>query len=164
MSEHATPQKQLSQSYCDLPPNQLQTIQEALGILESRLQCRDSLINSSEVKHFCQLEISQEPEEIFCCLFLDNPHRLIAFERLFQGTIASAVVYPRVVARRALALNAAAIIYAHNHPSGVFEPSEADIAITKRLRDALNLIEVRSLDHIIVGTEGAMSFADRGLM
>jgi DNA repair protein RadC len=97
-------------------------------------------------------------------MFLDSQHRLIAFERLFRGTIDGASVYPRVVVRRALELNAAAVIFTHNHPSGVPEPSTADINITKRLKDALGLIDVRVLDHIIAGTDGTSSMAESGLL
>jgi DNA repair protein RadC len=102
--------------------------------------------------------------EVFACLFLDNRHRPIAFEELFRGSIHGTSVYPREVVRRCLAHNAAAIIFAHNHPSGVAEPSQADRDITALLKQALDLIEVRVLDHFIVGSTTVMSFAQRGLV
>jgi DNA repair protein RadC len=102
--------------------------------------------------------------EVFACLFLDNQHRVIAFEELFRGTIDGASVYPREVVKKALAANSAAVIFAHNHPSGVAEPSEADKHITQRLRQALGLIDVRVLDHFIVGEGRPFSFAEHGLI
>lgn len=102
--------------------------------------------------------------EVFACLFLDNRHRVLGFEELFTGTINGASVYPREVVKKALAYNAAAVIFSHNHPSGVAEPSEADRAITRRLSDALALVEIRVLDHIIVGGSETVSFSERGLV
>ncbi len=140
------------------------TIREAIGILETRIRNTKVFTSPSDVKQFCQLQIAQEKDEHFCSMFLDRQHRVIAFERLFRGTIDGASVYPRVVVRRALELNAAAVIFTHNHPSGVPEPSTADINITKRLKDALGLIDVRVLDHIIAGTDGTSSMAESGLL
>lgn len=100
--------------------------------------------------------------EVFGALFLDNRHRVISFEILFRGTIDHTTVYPREVVKRALVLNAAAVILAHNHPSGVPEPSDADRLITRRIRDALELIDVRLLDHIVVGNVDTVSLASRG--
>ncbi len=102
--------------------------------------------------------------EVFACLYLDTRHRVIAFRELFQGTIDSATVHPREVARSCLELNASAVILAHNHPSGVAEPSAADNAITRRVVEALRLIDVRVLDHLVVGEEEVVSMAARGLM
>ena len=144
--------------------NQQATIQEAIGILESRLKTTKAFTNPSDVKQFCQLQIAQEIDEYFCCLFLDSQHRLLAFEKLFRGTVDGAAVYPRVVVRRALELNAAALIFTHNHPSGLPEPSTADKRITTRLSDALALVDIRVLDHVIVGTDGTSSMAEAGLM
>jgi DNA repair protein RadC len=104
------------------------------------------------------------PHELFCCLHLDNRHRLIAFDELFRGTIDGASVHPREVVKQALARNAAAVILAHNHPSGVAEPSQADELVTRRLREALQLVDIRVLDHMIVADNGCLSFAERGLM
>src|ERR1700728_4871717 len=104
------------------------------------------------------------PHELFCCLHLDNRHRLIAFDELFRGTIVGASVHPREVVKQALARNAAAVILAHNHPSGVAEPSQADELVTRRLREALQLVDIRVLDHMIVADNGCLSFAEHGLM
>jgi DNA repair protein RadC len=101
---------------------------------------------------------------VFCCAFLDAQNRVLAFERLFEGTLMETSVYPREVVKRALHHNAAAVILAHNHPSGVAEPSRADETITATLKRALALVDVMVLDHFIVGAEGAMSFAERGLL
>lgn len=111
---------------------------------------------------YIALRLRGRPVEVFAVAFLDTRHRLIAFEEMFQGTIDGASVYPREVVRRALEHRAAAVILAHNHPSGVAEPSLADIAITARLRDALALVEVRLLDHFIVGDGRPLSLAARG--
>ncbi|OXS14485.1 DNA repair protein RadC [Zobellella denitrificans] len=100
--------------------------------------------------------------EIFAVVLLDNQHRILRFEQLFRGTIDAASVYPREVVKLALACNAAAAIFVHNHPSGDPEPSRADVAITQRLRDALSLVDIRTLDHVIVGLEGCVSLAERG--
>jgi len=114
------------------------------------------------VKSLVALQMADLEHEVFACLFLDNRHRLISYEPLFRGTIDSASVYPREVVKAALACNAAAVILAHNHPSGVAEPSRADIDITAKLSRALALIDVRVLDHIIVGEGYQVSLAERG--
>ncbi|MEO7775763.1 MAG: DNA repair protein RadC [Steroidobacteraceae bacterium] len=113
---------------------------------------------------FLIAQLRDRPHEMFCCLHLDNRHRLIAFEELFRGTIDGASVHPREVVKQALARNAAAVILAHNHPSGVAEPSQADELITARLKDALALVDIRVLDHLIVGDGCCVSFAERGLL
>jgi DNA repair protein RadC len=151
-------------SNTDVTLDQQATIQEAIGILESRLRSTKAFSKPAEVKKFCQLHIAQEKDEHFCCMFLDSQHRLIALERLFRGTVDGASVYPRVVVRRSLELNAAAVIFTHNHPSGLPEPSTADIKITQRLKEALGLIDVRVLDHVVVGLEGTSSMAETGLL
>ena len=112
---------------------------------------------------YLQTLLRDRNREIFTCLFLDTRHRVIASENLFQGSIDGACVYPRVVAERALRLSAAAVIVAHNHPSGISEPSQADIRITERLRKALALVDIRVLDHVIVGDE-ITCLAERGLI
>lgn len=104
------------------------------------------------------------PREVFACLFLDTRHRVLAFRELFAGTIDSASVHPREIVRTALELNAAAVILAHNHPSGVAEPSAADNAITRRIVDAARLVDVRVLDHLVIGEREAVSMAARGLL
>ena len=144
--------------------SQQATIKEAIGILETRLRTTKGFSSPADVKQFCQLHIAKELDEYFCCMFLDSQHRLIAFERLFRGTVDGASVYPRVVVRRSLELNAAALIFTHNHPSGLPEPSSADTRITQRLKDALALVDVRVLDHVIVGTDGTSSMAEAGLL
>lgn len=108
--------------------------------------------------------LRDQPHEVFACLFLDTRHRVIAFEELFRGTIDGATVYPRVVAEKALAHGAAALIVAHNHPSGISEPSLADQAITRRLKDALALLDIRLLDHFVIGDGAPVSMAARGLL
>ncbi len=102
--------------------------------------------------------------ELFCCLFLDNRHRVLHFDPMFRGTIDGTSVYPREVVKEALAVNAAAVILAHNHPSGVAEPSQADERITRRLKSALELVDIRLLDHLIIGAGQATSLASRGLL
>jgi DNA repair protein RadC len=115
-------------------------------------------------RDFLIRRLRDTPHELFCCLHLDNRHRLIAFDELFRGTIDGASVHPREVVKQALARNAAAVILAHNHPSGVAEPSQADELVTRRLREALQLVDIRVLDHMIVADNGCLSFAERGLL
>lgn len=124
---------------------------------------REQGLNSPEdAGRFLTAALRPHRQEVFACLFLDNRNRLLAFEELFRGTIHGAAVYPREVVRRSLDLNAAALILAHNHPSGVAEPSAADRAITRRLVDALALVDVRVLDHLVIGEGGWVSLAQRG--
>ncbi|MGS2722884.1 RadC family protein [Porticoccus sp. GXU_MW_L64] len=130
--------------------------------LQERLERQQVFTSPDAVSSFLRLRLQGCRQEIFAGLFLDSQHRLIAFEELFTGTIDSAAVYPREVVQRALVHNAAAIILAHNHPSGVAEPSEADVRITQRLKSALDLVDVRLLDHVVVGFGEAVSLADRG--
>jgi DNA repair protein RadC len=123
------------------------------------------VINSpADSRHFLQVRLRDLPHEVFCCLFLDNRHRVLAFDELFRGTIDSTTVYPREVVKQALERNAAAVILAHNHPSGVAEPSEADQLITRRIKSALDLVDIRLLDHFVVGDGGCVSLASRGLL
>jgi len=123
-----------------------------------------SLTSPAMTMEYLQTVLRDRKREIFTCLFLDTRHRVIASENLFQGSIDGACVYPRVVAERALRLSAAAVIVAHNHPSGVSEPSLADQAITRRLKDALLLLEIRLLDHFVVGDGPPVSMASRGML
>jgi DNA repair protein RadC len=132
--------------------------------LQEQLHREDTLENPAATRRFLTSRLRHLPHEVFACLFLDNRHRVIAFEELFRGTIDGASVHPREVVRRVLHFNAAAVILAHNHPSGVPEPSRADITLTRRLTDALALVDVRVLDHFIVGEDGGVSFAERGLL
>ena len=136
----------------------------ALRVLAHRNRRGEPLTSPEDSRAYLRLKIGERKFEVFACVFVDNRHRVIAFEELFQGTIDGASVHPRVVVQRALEVNAAAVLFAHNHPSGVAEPSMADQRITQRLKDALALIEVRVLDHFIVTAEGSVSFAERGLL
>jgi DNA repair protein RadC len=122
------------------------------------------LANPRATREFLRAQLRDRDHEVFCCLFLDNRHRVIRFDEVFRGTIDGASVHPREVVKLALARNAAAVILAHNHPSGVAEPSQADEMITLRLRDALALVDIRVLDHVVVGDGACVSFAERGLL
>ncbi|MFM2330588.1 MAG: hypothetical protein RLZZ26_95 [Candidatus Parcubacteria bacterium] len=113
---------------------------------------------------FLLVHYANKEREVFMCLFLDNRHRLISADEMFMGTIDGASVHPREVVKRALQLNAAAVILAHNHPSGVCDPSQADQLITTRLREALALVDIRCLDHMIVAGGAVISFAEKGLL
>jgi DNA repair protein RadC len=132
--------------------------------LKQSLQRGVSLTSPAMTMDYLQTVLRDRRREIFTCLFLDTRHRVIASEDLFQGSIDGACVYPRIVAERALRLSAAAVIVAHNHPSGVSEPSLADQAITRRLKDALLLLEIRLLDHFVVGDGPPVSMASRGML
>ncbi|MDE2150211.1 MAG: DNA repair protein RadC [Gammaproteobacteria bacterium] len=129
--------------------------------LAEALPARMPLADPAAVRRFLVAQLRDRDRELFAGLFLDAQHRVIAFEVMADGTLAAASVYPREVVKRALALNAAAVIFAHNHPSGVAEPSAADRVLTDRLRQALALVDVRVLDHFVVG-ERVESFAERG--
>ena len=145
--------------------SQLQAVLEmSRRHLAERLR-RDSALESPQaVRDYLKSLLRHEQHEVFGCLFLDSKHRMLAFEVLFRGSIDSASVYPRQVVKRALAHNAAAVIFCHNHPSGVTEPSQADRTLTKRLIQALDLIEVRVLDHFIVGDGHPLSMVEHGWM
>ena len=123
-----------------------------------------ALTNPRATKEFMRMRLRDLPHEVFCCIYLDNRNRVIAFDELFRGTIDGASVHPREVVKEALARNASAVILAHNHPSGVAEPSQADELITRRLKQALALVDIRVLDHLIVGDGVCESFAERGLL
>jgi len=142
------------------------TIQSAIAILDRRLRTTDDVFisNPEDTRHYLSLKLAEREAEVFCVMFLTNRHRVIACEEMFQGTIDGASVHPREVVKRALQLNAAAVCLAHNHPSGVSEPSRADEAITRRLRDALALVDICVLDHLIVGGQEITSLAERGLL
>jgi DNA repair protein RadC len=131
--------------------------------LES-LPCGEAIRSPADTEAFLQARMRHLDHELFCCLFLDNRHRVLRFDELFRGTIDGTSVYPREVVKEALSVNAAAVILAHNHPSGVAEPSQADERITKRLKSALELVDIRLLDHLIIGHGRATSLASRGLI
>jgi len=130
--------------------------------LAEELRRGDAMLSPTDSAAYLKAKLRDYPYEVFAVLFLDTRHRPIAFEELFRGSIDGASVHPREVVRRALAHNAAAVIMAHNHPSGVAEPSQADRLITLRLQDALGLIEVRVLDHLVIGDGDPVSMAARG--
>ncbi len=132
--------------------------------LEAAVRRGDPLTRPDDTRRFLSARLRGLPHEVFACLFLDNRHRVIGYEELFRGTIDGTEVHPREVIKRALAYNAAAVILAHNHPSGVAEPSRADETLTRRLKEALALVEIRILDHLIVGEGEIVSFAERGLI
>lgn len=132
--------------------------------LLSTLQRGDALTSPDHTRRFLSARLRDRHQEVFACLFLDNRHRVIEFEELFHGTIDGASVHPREVVRRCLAHNAAAVILAHNHPSGVAEPSRADEQITRRLKEALALVDVRLLDHMVIGDGEIVSLAERGVI
>ncbi len=142
---------------------QLQAVLElAKRHLGEALRRGDVLTNPDLTREYLSARLRDYDYEVFACLFLDVRHRLIRYEELFRGTIDGASVHPREVVRRALEHNAAAVVLAHNHPSGVAEPSDADRRITRRLRDALDLVDIRVLDHLVVGDRASVSFAERG--
>jgi DNA repair protein RadC len=123
-----------------------------------------ALESTRDTRNYLTARLRDLDREVFCALFLDNRHRVLAFEELFAGTLNGTAVYPREVVRRALHHNAAAVIFAHNHPSGVAEPSRADEILTQRLKEALALVEIRVLDHFVVGDGELVSFSERGLL
>lgn len=144
---------------------QLQAVMEmARRHFEEVLQRGDALTSVEATRAYLSAQLRRHNHEVFACLFLDNQHRVIVFEELFRGTLDSASVYPREVLKRVLLHNAAAVIFAHNHPSGIAEPSNADRQITEKLQQALQLFEVRVLDHFIVGDGRPYSFAEHGLL
>ncbi len=144
---------------------QTEIIEQAIALLEQSFRTQELAFTSPDaVMEFCRLSISHFEHEVFSVLFLDSQHKLIEFKTMFRGTIDSASVYPREVAKEALQLNAAAVIFTHNHPSGLCEPSQSDLRLTTRLIDALNLFDIRVLDHIIVSKINSISFAERGLL
>lgn len=141
------------------------SIDSALEILSGLFQRQDlSATSPDRVKQYCQLNLAHLEHEVFGVLLLDNQYQLIKFIEMFRGTIDSASVYPREVAKEVLLSNAAAVIFTHNHPSGLAQPSDADKRITDRLIEALKLFDVRTLDHIIVSHNDTYSFAEHGLL
>ncbi len=144
---------------------QLQAVLEmARRHLHEKLTRSNLFCCPEDTREYVHSKLANRPNEVFACLFLDNRHRLIEYQELFQGTIDGAQVHPREVVRRALNMNAAAVILAHNHPSGVAEPSQSDRLITEKLQQALQLIDVRILDHLIIGAGEITSLAERGFI
>lgn len=164
----------MSNVVCDSHPESLTLIasqhedwivHQAIALLEQRIFKAGPLLNSpAVVRDYLHLKLVGEPNEVFAVVFLDSQHQVLAYEPLFKGSVDQTSVYPRVVVQRALALNASAVILAHQHPSGVTEPSSADRALTDRLKVALALVGVRVLDHFIVGKGKPYSFAETGLL
>ena len=156
-------EKQLPLFAYELTASAQQTIREALALLERQLrEPGASFTSSSSVRDWLRLQLTMEEREAFVLLLLDNQHRLIAHETLFTGTINHTQVHPREVVKAALKHNAAAMLVAHSHPSGHAEPSEADRRITERLKQALDLVDIRLLDHLVVGGMEIVSLAERG--
>lgn len=144
---------------------QLQAVGEmARRALKEEMQSGDALNSPRAVREYLQLLLRARQQEVFVAIFLDAQHRVIASEELFQGTLTQTSVYPREVVKRALHHNAAALIFAHNHPSGVAEPSESDRLLTDALKNSLQLVDVRVLDHFIVAGAGCLSFAEKGML
>jgi DNA repair protein RadC len=141
-----------------------EVLDAARRILSRRVRRGTSIASPRATREFLRLQLASHDHEVFAILFLDNRHRLIEFVPLFRGTVDGASVHPREVVKEALARNAAVVILAHNHPSGVAEPSHADELITRRLRDALALVDIRILDHFVVTGDEIVSFAERGLL
>ncbi len=144
---------------------QLQAVFEMVRrALKEEMGVRDILSSPEQVRHYLCLQLGHLKQEVFVVLFLDAQNRLIDSETMFTGTLTQTSVYPREVVKRALHYNAAAVVLAHNHPSGLAEPSRADEVLTRKLREALDLVDVRVLDHFVVAGNVALSFAERGLL
>lgn len=141
-----------------------QIIKAAKRLLDSRVSKGKAITSATMVMDYLITYFANYPSEAFVCLFLDSRHHILNVEKLFTGTIDRSSVYPREVVRRCLELNAAAVIFAHNHPSGTLKPSTADLLITERLKEALSVVDVRTLDHIITGGGKATSLAVKGLL
>lgn len=139
-------------------------IERALAILDGRARKGSVLLSPAAVRDYLRLSLSERQHEVFVVVHLDAQHRVLKFEEAFRGTLTQTSVYPREIVKSALAANAAAVIFAHNHPSGVAEPSQADELLTRNLREALSLVDVKVLDHFIVAGNQALSFAERGLL
>lgn len=142
--------------------SEAQIMDMALKLVNRRLGKRRDLSNPKAVRKYLAVKLAEMEHEIFTVIFLNNRHQIILFETMFRGTIDGTSVYSREVVKRSLELNAAAVIFAHNHPSGNAEPSQADITITKRLTDALGLVDIRVLDHFVIGGNDVVSLAELG--
>lgn len=143
--------------------SELEVIDQALAILDSRLRTKGAALESPEaVRAYLRLQLEQEQCEVFAVLFLDTRHRVLKFSRMFTGTVDQAAVYPREVVKAGLSLNASAAIVCHNHPSGDATPSHADRQLTVRLKEVLGLVDIRLLDHFVIGHGETTSFAENG--
>ena len=141
-----------------------EVLSQAWGVLADRVKPGVTLSSPQAVKDYLRLAIGMLEHEVFCVVFLDSQHRIIELRQMFRGTVTQTSVYPREVVKESLQLNAAAVILAHNHPSGVPEPSRADEYLTQTLKTALQLVDVRVLDHLVVTANATVSFAERGLL
>ena len=148
----------------DKPISEAELITTAKSAIAKRLPNTPILSSAKLVRDYLTLELANKPMEVFYVLFLSNQHQLLGMEAMFHGTIDGASVYPREIVRKVLEYNAAAVILAHNHPSGKAEPSRADQTITARIQEALGFIDVRVVDHLVIGSEEVVSFAQRGLL
>ena len=146
------------------PVSTKQMYQLMLSLLEKEYFRTDQLTSPDKTRQYLQVKLAKYEQEVFCCIFMNSQHQVIAFEELFYGTIDSAFVYPREIIKRCLHHNAAAVVFSHNHPSGDPLPSNADEVLTKRLKEALALVDIRVLDHIVVGGARTISFAEQGLI
>ncbi len=154
-----------TQKISHLSPEDNNKVCEAIGILQQQYKRKGFAATSpSDTMRYCQLNLLSKEHEVFGIMFLDNKNRLIEFKEMFRGTIDSASVYPREIVKEALAANAAAVVLTHNHPPGDPEPSAADRAITAKIKAALSLIDIRVLDHIVVGDQRCVSFAEMGII
>jgi DNA repair protein RadC len=141
-----------------------QIIQRALKILDARMRTSEALSSPDAVRSYLRLKLARLEHEVFVCVFVDAQNHVIALDEMFRGTLTQTSVFPREIVKAALAHNAAGVFFAHNHPSGVAEPSHADELLTSSLKTALALVDCRVLDHFIVGGAGILSFAERGLI
>lgn len=139
-------------------------IEQALQLLAAEVQEANALTSPAVVKDFLRLKLGDRPHEVFAVIFLDSQHRVLAIEELFRGTLSQTSVYPREVVKETLARNAAAVVLVHNHPSGSADPSRADEVLTNTLRQALALVDVRVLDHLVVTRTSVLNFAESGLL
>ena len=144
--------------------NEDRLIQRALKVLDTRMRTGEVLSSPNAVRDYLRLRIAGLEYEVFMCVFLDAQNRVIATDEMFRGTLTQTSVYPREIVKAALLNNAAGVIFAHNHPSGMAEPSHADELLTKTLKEALAMVDCRVLDHFVVGGTGILSFAERGLL
>jgi len=166
---HVSPPSEISLLVRDarghyLPATADQILSAARQVVDQKMRRSANFGSPADVKAYLTAKLAGLDHEVFAVLFLDNRHRLIEYVEMFRGTLDGASVHPREVVKEALRLNAAAVIFAHPHPSGNPEPSAADRAITRRLKEALALIELRTLDHIVVAGNDTVSFAERGLL
>jgi len=146
------------------PANADEVLRAARRVLGQRMRRGTALSSPQLVRDFLRLKLGTLEHEIFAVLLLDAQNRLIEYQEMFRGTVTQTSVYPREIVKESLARNAAAVIFAHNHPSGIAEPSRADEALTQTLKSALSMVDVRVLDHLIVAGEDILSFAERGLL